>query len=151
MRLTTMSRYGTRAVFDIAYHSNGLPVHIKDISKRQEIPQGYLEQIFHKMKHAKILKSVRGPRGGYLLADDPQKITVGDIIKAVRETTRPVFCVDDGGKCSKAAECVTRTVWQEAGEMIEKVFNSITIDDLCKKARGKSIKQHLGDTLDFEI
>ena len=151
MRLTTMSRYGTRAVFDIAYHSQGLPVHIKDISKRQDIPQRYLEQIFHKMKHARILKSVRGPRGGYLLADDPKKITVGDIIKSVSETTRPVSCVDNGGTCSRSDECVTRTVWKEAGEKIEEVFDSITIDDLCKKARSKRIKQHLGDTLDFVV
>jgi Rrf2 family protein len=126
-------------------------VHIKDISKRQDIPQRYLEQIFHKMKHANILKSVRGPRGGYLLAVDPKKITVGDIIKAVRETTSPVPCVENVGACSRTDECVTRSVWKEAGEVIEKVFNSISIDDLCKKSRRKCVKQHIGDTLDFVI
>jgi len=65
VRLTTKSRYGARAIFDIAYHSSGLPVQIKDISQRQQIPQRYLEQIFHKLKKAKIVKSVRGPGGGY--------------------------------------------------------------------------------------
>ena len=64
MRLTTKSRYGTRAIFDIAYHSVGMPVQIKDISKRQEIPPRYLEQIFHKLKGANIINSVRGPGGG---------------------------------------------------------------------------------------
>ena len=95
MRLTTKSRYGTRAIFDIAYNSAGMPLQIKDISKRQEIPPRYLEQIFHKLKGANIINSVRGPGGGYVLARDPSKITVGDIVKAMKEPIDPVFCVED--------------------------------------------------------
>ena len=120
MRLTTKSRYGARAIFDIAYHSTGVPIQIKDISERQEIPPRYLEQIFHKLKKANIVKSVRGPGGGYVLAKDPQRITIGDVIQAVREPIDPVYCVDDGTerneKCSRAEKCVTRLVWKEAGE-----------------------------------
>ena len=85
MKLTTMSRYGTRAVFDIAYHSKGLPVQVKDIAERQQIPLKYLEQIFHKLKNTDFIKSERGPGGGYVLTKDPNEITVGDIIKAVKE------------------------------------------------------------------
>ena len=84
-----MSRYGTRAIFDIAYHSTGLPVQVKDIAERQQIPIKYLEQIFHKLKKADFIKSERGPGGGYVLTKDPGEIKVGDIIKAVKEHTDP--------------------------------------------------------------
>ena len=93
MRLTTMSRYGTRAIFDIAYNSTGAPVQVKDIAERQQIPIKYLEQIFHKLKKAAFIKSERGPGGGYRLTKDPSEITVGDIIRAVKEDTDLVACV----------------------------------------------------------
>jgi len=155
MRLTTKSRYGARAIFDIAYHSAGMPVQIKDISKRQEIPPRYLEQIFQKLKKANIVKSVRGPGGGYVLAKHPNKITVGDIIQAMWEPIDPVFCVDSetkqNKKCSRAEECVTRLVWKEAGEKITKLFDSITISDLCEKARNLGVKKDMRHPFDYSI
>jgi len=155
VRLTTKSRYGTRAIFDIAYNSSGTPVQIKDISSRQQIPQRYLEQIFHKLKQAKVVKSVRGPGGGYLLAKDPTKITVGEIIKAMREPIDPVFCVDTGvdsaKKCNEVEECVTRQIWKEAGEKITAYFNSITVADLCRKAQSMGIKKNMQHRFDYSI
>jgi Rrf2 family protein len=65
MRLTKMSRCGTRAIFDLAYHSVGLPIRAKDIARRQEIPLKFLEQILHKLKNTNIVKGVKGPNGGY--------------------------------------------------------------------------------------
>ena len=155
MRLTTKSRYGARALFDIAYHSAGVPIQIKDISERQDIPQRYLEQIFQKLKKANIVKSVRGPGGGYVLANDPKKITVGDIIQAMREPIDPVFCVDSetkrSGRCSRVDQCVTRLVWKEAGEKIIKFFDSITISDLCEKARNLGVKKDMKHPFDYSI
>jgi len=155
MRLTTKSRYGARALFDIAYHSAGVPVQIKEISERQDIPQRYLEQIFHKLKKANIVKSVRGPGGGYVLAKDSKKITVGDIIQAMREPIDPVFCVDNETKqnkqCSRAEECVTRLVWKEAGEKITKFFDSITISDLCERAGSIGVKKDMKRPFDYSI
>jgi Rrf2 family protein len=155
VRLTTKSRYGARAIFDLAYHSSGVPVQIKDISKRQQIPQRYLEQIFHKLKGAKIVKSVRGPGGGYLLARSPENITVGDIIQAMREPIDPVFCVDDEKettkKCDRTEECVTRQVWKEAGEKITEYFDSITVDDLCERAKNMGIKKDMKHPYDYSI
>lgn len=155
MRLTTKSRYGVRAIFDIAYNYAGMPVQIKDISKRQEIPLRYLEQIFHKLKKSKIVKSVRGPGGGYVLTRDPNKITVGDIIRAMRESMELVFCVDNENgsskRCSRAEQCVTRLVWEEAGEKIAKFFNSVTISDLCKRARNMGVKKDVKHKFDYSI
>jgi len=145
MKLTTMSRYGTRAVFDIAYHSTGLPVQVKDIAERQQIPIKYLEQIFHKLKQADFIKSERGPGGGYVLTKDPGKIVVGDIIKAVKEHTDLVACVcNSAGKgklCVGEDQCVTRSVWKEAARKITEYFNSVTIADLCEDARRKNVNR----------
>jgi Rrf2 family protein len=155
LRLTTLSRYGTRAIFDIAYHSAGLPVQVKDISKRQKIPYRYLGQIFHGLKKANIVESVRGPRGGYVLAKDPKKITVGDIIKAMREHTYPVYCVDGeterSKECDRSEQCVTRLIWREAGEVITKFFYSVTISDLCEKAIKIGVRRDMKHQFDYNI
>ena len=155
MRLTTMSRYGTRAVFDIAYHSGGLPVRVKDIAERQSIPLKYLEQIFYKLKKAEFIKSERGPGGGYVLTKDPSEITVGDIIKAVDEQIGLVSCVclssEEGKPCDRAEMCVTRAVWQEAGRLISEYFNSVTIADLCKDIRNKDIKKEVIHPFEYHI
>ena len=155
MKLTTMTRYGTRAVFDIAYHSVGLPVPVQEISTRQEIPIRYLEQIFHKLKRAKLLKSKKGPSGGYVLAMAPEKISVGDIIRAVKEPLDLVACVsavaDTGEDCHRVGQCVTKPVWEEAGKLIKEYFDSITITDLCDNARSMDIKKESSYPFDYSI
>ena len=155
MKLTTMTRYGTRAVFDIAYHSVGLPVPVQEISTRQEIPIRYLEQIFHKLKRAKLLKSKKGPSGGYVLALAPEKITIGDIIRAVKEPLDLVACVNaangSGEDCRRDNQCVTKPVWEEAGRLIKDYFDSVTITDLCENARSMDIKKESSYPFDYSI
>jgi Rrf2 family protein len=148
-----MTRYGTRAIFDIAYHSIGLPIPVQEISTRQEIPIRYLEQIFHKLKRAKLIKSKKGPSGGYVLAQAPEKTTVGDIIRAVKEPLDLVFCVsaENGKACHRAKQCVTRPVWEKAGRLIKDYFNSITIADLCEDARSKDVKKESSHPFDYSI
>lgn len=128
---------------------------IKDIAQRQQIPQRYLEQIFHTLKKADIVKSVRGPGGGYLLTKNPDKITVREIIQAMRESIDPVFCVDSdrkpSKKCSREADCVTRQVWKEAGEKITEYFDSVTIGDLCERAKDMGIKRDMKHPFDYSI
>lgn len=141
MRLTKMSRSGTRALFDLAYNYTGLPVQVQDISNRQEIPLRFLEQIFHRLKNANIVKSVKGPNGGYLLARDPKKITVRDIIKAVKEPIDVVHCVSDIKSCSRAKHCLTRLIWKEAAEKIDQFFASVSVDDLCAMGKDMGIKK----------
>ena len=155
MKLTTMSRYGTRAVFDIAYNSTGLPVQVKDIAERQQIPIKYLEQIFHKLKKTDFLKSERGPGGGYVLTRDPGEITVGDIIRGVQEETDLVSCIcdsaEDGKPCEREDQCVTRTVWQKAARQITDYFNSITVATLCEEAERKNIKRVANHSFEYSI
>ena len=151
MRLTKMSRYGTRAIFDIAYNSVDLPIQVKDISNRQEIPLRFLEQIFHRLKNANIVKSVEGPNGGYLLAKDPSKITVRDIIKAVKEPIDVVHCVSDVTSCSRATHCLTRLVWKEAAEKIDQFFASVNINDLCKIGKDIGIKKDVKYLFNYSV
>jgi len=144
MRLSTKSRYGVRAIFDIAYHSEGLETQVKDISRRQEISPRYIEQIFQKLKRAGIIDSKRGPKGGYFLMKKPDEITVGEIIRVTEGDIDPVLCLDpnDRGRlCGRSKKCVTRMIWNEAGNRLKEYFDSVTVKDLCEKAQKIGIKR----------
>ena len=144
MKLTTKMYYGVRAVFDLAYFNGNNPTLIKDVAKRQEIPLKYLEQIFNKLKKANILNSKRGPHGGYVLARDPGKITLGDIIRATEGPPHIVFCTTATGaekKCSMKDRCVTSQVWMDLDQKINSFFDSISIADLCERGSLLGIKQ----------
>jgi len=146
MRLSTQSRYGVRAIFDIAYNSEGLETQVKDISRRQGISQRYLEQIFQKLRKAGIVGSKRGPSGGYFLNKKPEHITVGEVIRITEGDIAPVLCVDpedSSQPCERSGECVTQIVWNEAGKRLKEYFDSVTIKDLCKLAGEKGIKKDL--------
>lgn len=147
MRLSTKSRYGLRAMFDIAYNCGTAPAQIQDISKRQQISPRYLEQIFQNLKRAGLLKSKRGPLGGYVLVGKPEEITVLDILNA---TEQDVLLVDCAGltpkksrrkaECPFEGKCVTQTVWSEANTMLNTLFGGMTLQTLCQRAHDMGIK-----------
>jgi Rrf2 family transcriptional regulator, iron-sulfur cluster assembly transcription factor len=145
MRLSTKSRYGVRALFDMAYTSGTLPVQIKDISRRQKISPRYLEQIFQCLKKAGILKSERGRHGGYSLAKNPEQITIGEIIEAAEGDTLLVDCLDEKkGKrnpCKLDGYCVTQTVWMEAAETLKDYLAQTTLKMLCERAHSMGISK----------
>ncbi len=145
MRLSTKSRYGVRALFDMAYTSGNLPVQIKDISRRQKISPRYLEQIFQDFKKAGILKSKKGRHGGYYFAKAPEQITVREILEAAEGDILLVDCSDEkkGQKnpCKFNGNCVTQTVWLEASERLAGFFSQTTLQTLCEKAHTIGIKQ----------
>ncbi len=147
MRITTTSRYGVRALFDVAYHGGGQPTQIKEIAKRQGISQRYLEQIFNKLLRGGLLKSRRGPRGGYLLARDAAEISIGDIITAAQGPIVPVQClVPESGRkkaCELLPNCVTHHVWRETQRLLVDYYNSVTVADLCTIARKQGIARDL--------
>jgi len=138
MKINTQIRYGVRALCYITYHANGNPIQVRDISEREGISPRYIEQIFQKLKKAGIVKSVRGPYGGYYLAKDPQLIKVGDVIRATEGGDfKLIFC--DGltksaeKKCDRLDQCIVREAWDEGSRRLMAYFDSITIKDLCKK------------------
>jgi Rrf2 family iron-sulfur cluster assembly transcriptional regulator len=147
MRLSTKSRYGLRALFDMAYHAGTLPAQIKDISRRQSISPRYLEQIFQDLKRGGLLKSRRGPQGGYFLARKPQEITIQQIITAAEGEMALVDCVKSGKGCRKSCEfdneCVTQIIWLEASKRLNDYLGSVTLKDLCEEAKAMGMEKEL--------
>ena len=154
MRLSTQSRYGVRAIFDIAYHSGGLETQVKSISRRQGISPRYIEQIFQKLKKGGVIRSKRGPTGGYFLNKKPEEITVAEIIRITEGNIDPVLCVskkDSSKPCEKSGECVTQIIWNEAGNRLKEYFESVTIRDLCKIAQKMGLQRELHRKLMYYI
>jgi len=117
--------------------TDGSPVSIRDIAAREEISLPYLEQLFVKLRRGEIVRSVRGPGGGYLLARPADQIRVDQIVDSVEETLVPVSCMDDDGHCGCADQCVTHSVWRGLGDRIRNFLASITLDDLTREAQGR--------------
>ena len=148
MRLTTKSRYGLRAMFDIAYNCGSFPAQIQDISRRQQISPRYLDQIFQSLKRAGILKSKRGPQGGYCLARKPEQITLLEIVSATEQDVKLVDCAGMNGRkgrrkpeCQLEGCCVTQTVWEEAGNLLSAYFGGMTLQQLCERGQAMGVKK----------
>ena len=141
MRLSTKTRYGVRAVFDIAFHNAGGPTQAKDIARREEIPLRYLEQIFQELKRAGIVDSRRGPRGGYYLRLPPEQIRLGDIVRALQGPIEEIFAPDDADepvattkrKAHPTARQVTASLWKELAGQVAGWFDGVSVSDLVKK------------------
>jgi Rrf2 family iron-sulfur cluster assembly transcriptional regulator len=139
MRLSTKAQYAVRALVDLSLHSEGRPVALKEIARREDIPLNYLEQLFFRLKKGQIVTSVRGPGGGYLLARCSSRILVGEIIATVEEALNPVSCQDGAEhSCSRVTRCVTHNVWKGLGERIREFLDSINLEDLTREARATS-------------
>jgi Rrf2 family protein len=148
MRLSTKTRYGVRALFDMAYHSAGGPTQAKDIARRQEIPLRYLEQIFQDLKRAGIVDSKRGPRGGYQLKSEPKQIKLGDVVRALQGPIEEMFAPDDDRATTRRRETtssrqVTSSLWRELATQVASWFDSVSLADMVK--RGADLGVPRGD------
>src|SRR5210317_1265256 len=130
MKLSTRSRYGARILVDLARNSNQGPVQIGTISKRQDISVKYLEQLIRPLKQAKMVDSVRGPKGGHLLAKKPEDITLGQIVRLFEGQSELVECISSPEKCSMSDDCQVRLAWKEATTVLYEKLDSTTIADL---------------------
>lgn len=137
MRMSTKAQYAVRAMVNLNLYSDGSPVTLKDISVRENISLTYLEQLFVKLRRGEIVKSVRGPGGGYLLARPAAEIQVDEIIDSVEESLVPVSCMDAKKGCACDDHCVTHNVWHGLGERIRTFLASITLDELTAEAQSK--------------
>ena len=137
MKLSTKGRYSTRAMLDLALQFGKGPVLIRDISKRQRISKGYLEQLFIPLRSAGLVRGIRGASGGFTLARPPAEIRLSDIMQATEGSTAPAVCVDEGNLCAQSSQCVTRDVWSEIKRACDKVLESMTLQDLVERHRKK--------------
>ena len=130
MKLTTRTRYGTRILVDLARYCAQGPVQIGDISKRQNISVKYLEQLIRPLKKAGFVTSVRGAKGGHLLAKRPEKIKIGQVVRLFELQSDLVDCISFPEKCPMSDDCRVRLVWQEATQVLYKKLDATTIADL---------------------
>jgi Rrf2 family iron-sulfur cluster assembly transcriptional regulator len=142
MRMSTKAQYAVRAMVNLNLYSSGSPVSLRDISLRESISLTYLEQLFVKLRRGKLVKSVRGPGGGYLLARPAGEIQVDEIIDSVEESLVPVACMDQKHGCVCDDLCVTHNVWHGLGERIRQFLSSITLADLTEEAQRKMKQVH---------
>ena len=134
MILTTKGRYAAMAVIEIADEKSGNPVSLLTISQRQNISLSYLEQIFSKLKKAGIVKSIKGPGGGYFLGKNREEITVAQVIKAIGEPIKMTRCTKVQKNCvgGSTTKCKTHHLWHGLENKIYEYLNSISLQDVCK-------------------
>lgn len=131
MKLSTKGRYGLAAMIEIASLEKDGPVSITTISARQDISLRYLEQLMARLKKAGLVRSIRGAQGGYLLAERPDQMSVGAILRALEGSLDPVSCagIEEGG-CEMAASCRTKYVWEKLNTSINAVVDEMMLSDL---------------------
>lgn len=131
--LSTKGRYGLKAMFVLALNEGGGPTTLKYIAKHQNLSEQYLEQLMSQLKKAKLVKSVRGAQGGYLLAKPSEEIRVGDVIRVLEGPLVPSECVmDEDSECENSDFCVTKEVWEKMKNSINSVMDGITLKDMVK-------------------
>lgn len=145
LRLSKKLLFAIEAVVDIAYHAGPAPVRSTDTSRRQGIPRRYLEQVLQQLVHHKVLTGQRGPRGGYRLARGPSEISVGEIIRIVRQLEG----TGDPARDPEGSEIglrVVRPLWTDMQQQMMERFDALTVENLCKMAEEKGIRPENGKT-----
>jgi Rrf2 family protein len=138
MQISTKGKYSVRAVLDIAQHSNGSPVSLAAISKREGISLLFLEQLFQQLRKGNVVNSVRGPHGGYMLARDPAEITIGEIVRLIEPPLYTSSCFSKGesvDSCHLSETCIGGAIWKQLAEHIDNFLDSITVADLSNKTK----------------
>ena len=131
MKISTKGRYALRLMMDLAENNTGSPISLKDVAKRQDISDKYLEQIISILNKAGYVRSVRGAQGGYMLKMEPQNYTVGMILRQTEGSLAPVACREgDERVCDRRQQCVTSIVYKKINDAISGVVDNITLQDL---------------------
>lgn len=138
LRLSKKLLFAIEAVVDIAYHSSAGPVRSTDISRRQGIPRRYLEQVLQQLVHHQVLAGQRGPRGGYRLARERRRVTVGEIIRIVRKLEGVPDPVQEAVG-SEIGIQIIRPIWSDMQEEMMGRFDALTVEELCRRAKEKGI------------
>ena len=154
MKISTRGRYALRLMLDLALCPAGTPVCLRDIARRQEISEKYLEQIISMLNKAGFVQSIRGAQGGYLLKKEPSEYTVGEILRLTEGDLSLVDCVgEENGSCRRKPECATARIWERISEAVNQVVDGITLDDMVKWhlqiTSGQGREENTGQNLKF--
>ena len=141
MKISIKGRYALRLMLDLALNNTGEAVSLKDIARRQDISDKYLEQIISILNKAGYVRSIRGAQGGYMLRRPPKEYTVGMILRLTEGTLAPVSCLkDDAVPCDRAGDCCTLPIWKGLAELVDKYFDSMTLKEVAENARQQMIQ-----------
>jgi Rrf2 family protein len=143
MRLTTKGRYGMRLVIDIAQHGGSGPVSMSEVSLRQDISLKYLERLVGELQRAGIIKSMRGRVGGHVLAVPPDRITVGDVVRALEGESSDLPCGNNRLACPRSVHCLTRAIWVAAGQAMFEKLDSVTVQDILDDGQNCMAKKEI--------
>jgi len=130
-------------MLDLAKHYKEGPVQTKEIARRQNISLKYLEQLVIPLKAANLVKSIRGPKGGHMLAKSPKEITIGQIVKVLEGGISLSDCVENADVCENSADCLSRRVWESATKAMYDKLDSLTLANVIKKKKNKPKKPYL--------
>jgi len=133
MKLSTRTRYGIRAIIELAQHEGKRPLQLKVIAERQGISVKYLEQLMSLLRAAGFVRSVRGSKGGYILARAPGQIRLNEVFRCLEGPVTTAECTENQDYCERAADCVAREVWIQVEEAIQRVLSSISLADLVER------------------
>jgi len=140
MKLSTRTRYA----IELAQKGDNEPLQLKIIAQRQGISIKYLEQLMAVLRSGGFVRSIRGSKGGYVLAKKPDQIKLNDVLHRLEGPVATVECVDDQDCCTRSADCAARSLWMQVEQAIEKVLESVTLQDLVDRANN-------GNKLDYQI
>ena len=140
MRLTSKGRYAVRAILDLTFNSSGKPVRLQEISERQKISLHYLEQLFRRLRKGNVVKSVRGPGGGYLLARSMDDIAIKDVLLSVGENINPARDIVGPADMKEATVefVLTKSYFENLAVIMQEYLETATLGDLIRKARGEN-------------
>lgn len=135
MKLSTRTRYGMRAVIELAQHQEKRPLQLKVIAERQDISIKYLEQLMSMLRSSGLLRSIRGAKGGYILARPPEQIKLSEVFRCLEGPVTTAECTENTDYCEHSKDCVAREVWIEVEAAIQKILRSITLADMVKRTK----------------
>ena len=139
MKLSTRTRYGIRAILELAENDGKRPLQLRIIARHQDISIKYLEQLMAILRSAGLVRSIRGAKGGYVLAKPPSQIKLGDVFDCLEGYVAIVECVEDKKFCERADDCIARQVWTQIQETIKNILQSITVQDLVNRDKDKKM------------
>lgn len=130
MKMSTKGRYGIKAMLELALSYDREMVSVRSIAEKQNISELYLEQIFSLLRKEKLVKSLRGAKGGYSLSRNPKEITIKNIMDALEGPISISNCIEKDAKCDKLDKCATRVLWVKLRDAIDNIFSSVTLQDI---------------------
>jgi len=144
VKLSTRTRYGLRAAIELAKNHGKGPLQIKTIAREEDISAKYLEQLMAILKAAGLIRSIRGSKGGYVLAKAPNQIKLNDVFNCLEGPVTAVECIENKNYCARVADCLARQVWVQVQDAVKDVLQSITLQDLLDRAKDRR-------ALDYQI